>query len=112
MSDETVLSDEERFEALLSADDELVEETAPVEEVGQAEEEAEEVEGEELEASEEQEETESEEELTEEEPGSEGTDDSVIEFTLSSAKPFRPPKRTGWKLFEAIGLYSQNTRIG
>ena len=50
MSDETVLSDEERFEALLSADSEPIEETAPVEEVGQAEEEeAEEVEGEELE---------------------------------------------------------------
>ena len=44
MSDETVLSDEERFEALLSADSEPIEETVPVEEVGQAdEEEAEEV---------------------------------------------------------------------
>ena len=91
MSDETVLSDEERFEALLSADDELVEETAPAEEVGQAEEEAEEVEGEELEASEE-EETESEEELTEEEPESEGTDDSVIEFTLSSGETIQTTK--------------------
>ena len=81
-----------RFEALLSADDELVEETAPVEEVGQAdEEEAEEVEGEELEASEE-EETESEEELTEEEPESEGTDDSVIEFTLSSGETIQTTK--------------------
>ena len=92
MSDETVLSDEERFEALLSADDELVEETAPAEEVGQAEEEAEEVEGEELEASEE-EETESEEELTEEEPESEGTDDSVIEFTLSSGETIQTTKK-------------------
>ena len=93
MSDETVLSDEERFEALLSADSEPIEETAPVEEVGQAEEEeAEEVEGEELEASEEQEETESEEELTEEEPESEGTDDSVIEFTLSSGETITTTK--------------------
>ena len=93
MSDETVLSDEERFEALLSADDEPVEEPAPVEDAGQAEEEeAEEVEGEELEASEEQEETESEEELTEEEPESEGTDDSVIEFTLSSGETIQTTK--------------------
>jgi hypothetical protein len=89
MSDETVLSDEERFESLLAAE-EQPEAEVPVDAGETVEEETEEIEGEELEASEDQLDDE---DATEEEPETEEpVDDGVIEFALQNGEVIRTTK--------------------
>ena len=89
MSDETVLSDEERFESLLAAEEQPIAEV-PVDAGETVEEETEEIEGEELEASEDQLDDE---DATEEEPETEEpVDDGVIEFALQNGEVIRTTK--------------------
>jgi len=89
MSDETVLSDEERFESLLAAE-EQPEAEVPVDAGETVEAETEELYGEELEASEDQLDDE---DATEEEPEpEEPADDGVIQFTLQNGETIRTTK--------------------
>jgi len=89
MSDETVLSDEERFESLLAAE-EQPEAEVPVDAGETVEAETEELYGEELEASEDQLDDE---DATEEEPETEEpADDGVIEFALQNGEVIRTTK--------------------